>query len=1213
MPKARKGKANPLRELLDDVGDLPQAGPSNWYEHDPGPGPEPVQTQSSPPTTNATTGSGPSHPDPDDGFVTVTGRHVKGEESRGRPSTRSATRANTTIQPLGPNTADNTYIPRIEDITIVPGGPGTILTAASPTNKSDTVAAIDVTASRSSSAGPLGPFDTDSSVSGQNNTPPRREGERGLPKSSELDLLKNSMANLRAQWELTQDSLIEQGKFIAKLGDARKEDKEGFIEQMRSLDNRVSRQLDEVEVRISDQMSEIRRDFRAVLDEQHAHNATLARETALRNIEQSRSMNDQKTAIAELRSLILGLKADKPAEKSDQGSLSISEDTISQSSSYPYPKSMSGKNVNLDEKPSQVNSPTKKANSSERSPTAVIKTEDDEIILIHPQTTGFLAGPQPDETIEEYEKRINADIRRAWDPPDERSHSPDSRHRRRILREIRTYVTSGKASSGGKFPGDDDDDDDDDGDDEKPKPPTRDPSKGPPHPNRKGSVKFSEPEKKKSLVSSVIRYFSEEPIGGPQTAEAFMDAYTRKILNRIKVMILEEPEVDFKGSSSKAGNAPTDEYKGDNDFGMFDSWLTSVLSWLSSKGFCGLKWKRMHIDTLIRSLADEPKRLATNHLTAVIDDTGDYPEFTDVVLLILGTYVKASSLLNTIKKFQAVTYDTSRGISSFFTDLVTASREMAMPPTQAQFTERFLNGIPIRIKERLIMDEGVRMETTPHNKLLEAAVRVEEMFDQLKAADLYKKLNTANSSSAKSTSSIIYKPRTNNTNRPPVARRATVDKSGKNYNPRFKPSENTNNKYSQNTTQNARLANNHIKGETPEQRSSSVFKNAKESNFVGKDGKPLCWNCGKPGVRWECPNHENPKLIQRLYANYVLEHPDQSWPIYGEESELPDESETEDKGTNPDSEDSDLSDDVYLDDPHDERYNSNSESGHDHIAARYMNSVRVARIAESTQANTRKGLRPLILGGMSTIGKSDALYALKLASTRKQEALTAEERIADELVDEPIRRFKTEGQIPQGRAPSSKQAGNRNTPNKITKKNPPMFDAKFRLSRKAGTYPGDQDPELKATLTAMVNIHGTKAYVLFDSGAETDALSPDFVRACHIPLLELPDPIVLQMGTKGSRSCIYYGTNVDIDISNRKDKHYFNIVNIDRYDAILGAPWLNAYKAKLDFGLRVVHVHGLKLGTLSRAEDDEKVATGYAARKANPKQKNHSANGPDRE
>jgi hypothetical protein len=140
------------------------------------------------------------------------------------------------------------------------------------------------------------------------------------------------------------------------------------------------------------------------------------------------------------------------------------------------------------------------------------------------------------------------------------------------------------------------------------------------------------------------------------------------------------------------------------------------------------------------------------------------------------------------------------------------------------------------------------------------------------------------------------------------------------------------------------------------------------------------------------------------------------------------------------------------------------------------------------------------------------------------------------------------------------------------KKTPPIFNAKFRISQEVGKYPENRSADLRRMLTGEINIVGVNAFVLFDSGTETNAISPDFIRAVHIPLLELPNPLVLQMGTKNSRSCIMYGTNTPVTLHGVTKTHYFDVVNIDRYDAILGAPWLNANGACLDFKSHTVRV-----------------------------------------
>jgi len=130
-----------------------------------------------------------------------------------------------------------------------------------------------------------------------------------------------------------------------------------------------------------------------------------------------------------------------------------------------------------------------------------------------------------------------------------------------------------------------------------------------------------------------------------------------------------------------------------------------------------------------------------------------------------------------------------------------------------------------------------------------------------------------------------------------------------------------------------------------------------------------------------------------------------------------------------------------------------------------------------------------------------------------------------------------------------------------------------------GKYPAECSTNSQQTLTRLIEINGTNAFFLFDSGAETDTLLPDFVWVCQIPLLELSNPLILQMGTKGSQSCIYYGTNVDLNVLGHTTSHYFNIINVKKYDAILGAPWLNTFRALLDFGKHEVHVNGGRLTT----------------------------------
>jgi hypothetical protein len=106
----------------------------------------------------------------------------------------------------------------------------------------------------------------------------------------------------------------------------------------------------------------------------------------------------------------------------------------------------------------------------------------------------------------------------------------------------------------------------------------------------------------------------------------------------------------------------------------------------------------------------------------------------------------------------------------------------------------------------------------------------------------------------------------------------------------------------------------------------------------------------------------------------------------------------------------------------------------------------------------------------------------------------------------------------------------------------------------------------ESCLAAFVEINGMEAFTLFDSGSSADAISPDFAQVSDARVHTLERPVPLQLGTVGSRASINYGTRTSVALGGRKvDRYYLDVVNIDRYDAILGAPFMREFGVRLDF------------------------------------------------
>jgi hypothetical protein len=111
-------------------------------------------------------------------------------------------------------------------------------------------------------------------------------------------------------------------------------------------------------------------------------------------------------------------------------------------------------------------------------------------------------------------------------------------------------------------------------------------------------------------------------------------------------------------------------------------------------------------------------------------------------------------------------------------------------------------------------------------------------------------------------------------------------------------------------------------------------------------------------------------------------------------------------------------------------------------------------------------------------------------------------------------------------------------------------------------------------LTAYIEINGVKAFTLFDAGSTTDSVSPDFTRVARLHVKTLEQPVTLQLGCVGSRSKINYGTEDEVHFASINCKTYMDVANIDRYDCIIGTPFMRKHGIALDFESDEIVIRG---------------------------------------
>ena len=131
----------------------------------------------------------------------------------------------------------------------------------------------------------------------------------------------------------------------------------------------------------------------------------------------------------------------------------------------------------------------------------------------------------------------------------------------------------------------------------------------------------------------------------------------------------------------------------------------------------------------------------------------------------------------------------------------------------------------------------------------------------------------------------------------------------------------------------------------------------------------------------------------------------------------------------------------------------------------------------------------------------------------------------------------------------------------VNKLEEPVYDHRTRIRERSRTLQKHNDNQ---PIFVFWEIGRTKAHCLLDSGCEGIMLPPNFIRAAKIELFPLDKPIGIQLAITGSKSVINYGANATIKYEGREWKEYFDIINIDYYDAILGIPFIRKHEVIID-------------------------------------------------
>ncbi|KAG6887000.1 hypothetical protein C0992_001225 [Termitomyces sp. T32_za158] len=116
--------------------------------------------------------------------------------------------------------------------------------------------------------------------------------------------------------------------------------------------------------------------------------------------------------------------------------------------------------------------------------------------------------------------------------------------------------------------------------------------------------------------------------------------------------------------------------------------------------------------------------------------------------------------------------------------------------------------------------------------------------------------------------------------------------------------------------------------------------------------------------------------------------------------------------------------------------------------------------------------------------------------------------------------------------------------------------------------------EDKECLASYVEVNGHKAWTLWDSRSMTTGVMPQFCQVHGIYVSELKEPLLLQLGTVGSRAAVQFGTQANVACAGVTTQEYLDVANFDCYDMIIGTLYMRKHRVILDFEKNKIVVGG---------------------------------------
>lgn len=615
-----------------------------------------------------------------------------------------------------------------------------------------------------------------------------------------------------------------------------------------------------------------------------------------------------------------------------------------------------------------------------------------------------------------------------------------------------------------------------------------------------------------------------------------------RLLRRYREYTAKERDV-VKGSRAPKVEAPKVKYCGEKDFSVLEDWVLEQSTYFSAAHLSGPDAETDRMLHIKGALDGEAYRWYRVHVIGYSAGQDKIWTVESIIRELFRRFIDIGKLHDLRDAFNAFRWANTYEVDTYYSELMMIVEIMPIMPSENEIIQKFRGGLPPKVTDKMIDVLGVNMTTESLRSLRRSAVAAEDMIRQRKNARQHAERERI----VAETYAEAIKKIDERDARPTAPRISRVRDAPRGSDRRFIARKEAD------VGRHEEIERRKEPATRDEKRISSTPRPRRvEEPGERKTRVPVCFDCGVERERMGHTGCKNPgsgkfrpKPRERMQAMYASDADDESY-------------ESEESGKSRTSTGArtifDVESGNIVDDHGDPETSDDGEYSGEFIRAMHV------------LGDTCYEDKPL--GGMETVD-----YDLELEMIAMSVALSTLGEGDWYPYMGTREEYSARVQAMTAIQDAEQQVLELSRPGRKGRKTVEL-DLSSRIIERLIVRPLER--MCLVTYTSVVSsVKDCLALTLWDSGSTIQGVSHVFAELAKLRVYQLKDAIPLYLGTIGSRSLIKYGTFAETKFGNELIKSYLDLVNLDRYDMLIGVPFMLKNRVILDFEHRCVRIGSL--------------------------------------